>query len=1115
MLVCLVTGFSASAQTAFEEVELDKVYENIPTMVDHFYKFTASQDGILYCYGTSGEFPKPFVDEACETPAQYNYAYAQGTIGDLNYGAKYDMGVKAGTTYYFKHLPMSSSLRFMFTMSTDVDLKVVSCEPAENSVFDITGAGQLNVTLTHSVNVGEATLQLGNNVAEVVESHVGNSTLMFELRNNIYNALKDGRISGGEEMVVTVKDVCASSDPSIKYGEDGALVLKFICPTMPAKLQEAVLPETFLSYWMPGDPDALCKLVFDKELATGDAQPASVTISFGYADAGDYYTENIPFSVEGNTFSFDLSGKLRTPEIMSINGTDWGSIDISVNGIHLADGTLVYAEGQGQLGSFSYNIPYEVRTNDFSTEFTPAYGASIKDTESIEIWISNETALTYDGVNIVYEVNGTPATKYIAKSDINEVKANGEMTLTFSVPDEVKNADNVIVRLDAQFTDGIERDIKAKYNITAGFTTDLKYTSAAPAAESYVTSLKTIELTYPEEIFVNAAFEGDQVEVYNKETRIKVTTGTVAKKENNRKVAVITLAEEITEETMTDPLTGEPARGFNVLVGEGVIGDADCNATSFVSGRVNPALTLPYIVNSEIATAEVRAIPEDGSHVEELSSIEIWYPTQKQIGPTYNEDKHIYLLNSKGIRIAEGALGLTEQDNKLKITFDKTITAAGTYTLAVGDSVLYTGTQYDAEPNAPVEFTYYIDGEAVSATDDIEAVTISPASESVVQMIDEIAIEFFDPNDPEGDYPDLYLNSYMSNAITVFDRVNRIQVGSGSAMVSKGNRKMVLVKLDKPVAADGVYMVEMPAGTVGDMDYINSGYAGGRCNSTIICLYEVKSDAGQNNITVDPADGSEVESLSRIRITFNDEEFATPTWASIYGEVRDAAGNLITTTDDGNFGDTDNQVVFALKNEITDAGTYTVTFPEGMITLGEWGDIMVGELKFTYIIGGGGVTPSDVVTDPADGSEVEKLNTIIITFNNYEDCAPSYNDYPKLLNEADEIVTGADVDFGGTDWIPYNYCKIMLNEEVTTPGTYTLDIPAATFTLDGEDSPAMQFTYIVKGASGVSGVYTEEADRYDVYTISGVRVMSTEEKEALNGLNSGLYIINGKKVIIK
>lgn len=51
--------------------------------------------------------------------------------------------------------------------------------------------------------------------------------------------------------------------------------------------------------------------------------------------------------------------------------------------------------------------------------------------------------------------------------------------------------------------------------------------------------------------------------------------------------------------------------------------------------------------------------------------------------------------------------------------------------------------------------------------------------------------------------------------------------------------------------------------------------------------------------------------------------------------------------------------------------------------------------------------------------------------------------------------------------------------------------------------------------SGIDQIVVTEGGKYDVYSISGVRLMTTTISSEIESFPEGLYIVNGKKVVIK
>ena len=124
---------------------------------------------------------------------------------------------------------------------------------------------------------------------------------------------------------------------------------------------------------------------------------------------------------------------------------------------------------------------------------------------------------------------------------------------------------------------------------------------------------------------------------------------------------------------------------------------------------------------------------------------------------------------------------------------------------------------------------------------------------------------------------------------------------------------------------------------------------------------------------------------------------------------------------------------------------------------------------------------------------------------------------------APKTVTAGDVSFTGN----YTAGKDMADAYVLaeTNGIYsivkaeagsTLGCTEAYFNVNGESAQADRLAIQFEGhqSVGVENVKASAADEpFDVYTLSGVKVR--ENATNLNGLQRGIYIVNGKKVTVK
>lgn len=86
-----------------------------------------------------------------------------------------------------------------------------------------------------------------------------------------------------------------------------------------------------------------------------------------------------------------------------------------------------------------------------------------------------------------------------------------------------------------------------------------------------------------------------------------------------------------------------------------------------------------------------------------------------------------------------------------------------------------------------------------------------------------------------------------------------------------------------------------------------------------------------------------------------------------------------------------------------------------------------------------------------------------------------------------------------------------------TAGNYELRIPARTYKVTNNGTTEYNVAQVYPFSLGTTGVDGIESDNtlYNVFTFSGICVLRNANAEELNNLQPGLYIINGKKVMVK
>ncbi|MDE6368859.1 MAG: hypothetical protein K2K94_06440 [Muribaculaceae bacterium] len=284
------------------------------------------------------------------------------------------------------------------------------------------------------------------------------------------------------------------------------------------------------------------------------------------------------------------------------------------------------------------------------------------------------------------------------------------------------------------------------------------------------------------------------------------------------------------------------------------------------------------------------------------------------------------------------------------------------------------------------------------------------------------------------------------------------------------------------------------------------------------------------NYTINPASGSTVKSIETITVTFNG--LADGIDAHI---LTSNVGNYISITDGtdvykpiefyagtGKAKIDDLVIVFP---KIAKAGTYTLDIAEGVVMdydqaeshdEGE-GYSINGPITATYTIA---ETVMNVYTvTPASGSTVSSITDINIKFPK----AAASDGVDQYSYASDNVtLTGNGqvykpaIVIAGAD---YDEVRLHFDEAITEPGQYVLTVKEGVFKEYGsyEDesvNPEIVATYTIEGTTGLQIIGVEEDQTVTVVDVLGRVVLQNADKSAVESLENGLYIVNGKKVAI-
>ena len=403
----------------------------------------------------------------------------------------------------------------------------------------------------------------------------------------------------------------------------------------------------------------------------------------------------------------------------------------------------------------------------------------------------------------------------------------------------------------------------------------------------------------------------------------------------------------------------------------------------------------------------------------------------------------------------------------------------------------------DGEEFAEQTFTFNI------ATS-MEIESISPASG--VTKLDKIEITFPKP-----------IASVNTSKLSLLDNYWMPAGSFNSEVTYSEDRKTVTLELQEPITTPGTYNLDIYQGVFLSED--------GALNNYRYTYFQVIDPTPSFSTNLN--DGDKVKELGNLEITFqnvanveivnkNGVQVWTPSESQVAGEANKEG----------------NKIVVTFPQEFTDEGLYTFYIPAGTFTMdgvaNEEREINVTLYTFT-------ITPLEVVSvTPVEGA-VDQIEKIVIEFN--QTVTPSYNEeWQQISREIilkgdtkNYVLTYAPSSYNASNKMEYlvnatwnGYDAYTCSAPVTEAGTYTLNLKDVVVDYAGE-SYIDDYGYsntkwhgqkgcIDKtctwtiGDTAIEGVEAENGEKV-IYDLTGRRVE--------NITNAGIYIVNGKKVLVK
>ncbi len=1025
-VLSLFTAQAARQPLDYGALELNKAYaiEAQYQYVAGYY--TATETGVLTVTSTNSDVFTPFSDKACTQVMDVKYLYDTTPT----YHAYYSLNVTAGQTIYFRYNGINNAENTL-TFSTDDKLELTSQSTEAGSTIMCTSTSQLSFNFNRTVDAQKVEIVAGETTKQVSFYTSGN-TIYFEVKAPIYELMDAGALSEGQTFTVRLVGVHAEDDAAKTLGEDGTVAVDYVCGAKPLKLTSSTNFDNthkFLSFWPKGDADGIITLTFDGNIKIGEDK-----VQLTYADtssgseASNKYVETPPYRVEDNQLIIDLTDKERTPQSMLGTTALYDNMMLTVSNVCDLAGNPVYTTSSGSRGSYTRNMPYSIETVNISTELIPASGSMLGDAENIEVFATDYQKISFTGAKFTYtDLNDNNAVKtaIVAKDQCTETAdadIEGAYTLKVPVPAEVRRQKDIFFTLTGlQAADGKDYSslFSAKYN---GFAVlDMTYQASAEAAPI---TLKGAELG---ELVADAP--------------IVITT--------NR---------------------------------DDVVGNDSISYVTYDITDLNPVEgDDPYIVTT--------------THIARTEGTTEWRGEVVGVGNTKLYMGHTYRV------VVTGYQQLDKNFNPYR-------------DLVVGTDTLYfTGSQADYEYSDVELDTYSPSDNTISSADDFTiALNFSglvKVENAHVDMGYGMTTDFTacTPIEGEDGYASQWtLTMDAATAASIEDRsivINFTATDQNGNRVkgNAGNRETSYTSMEFTLAYNGAALTVAPTQGGAEGDELDQIYE-----------FDVTAEDAITLGALDLAEAHVFDMLNTVdvpvvkaRAIFEDETTQAINDLIDAGEYDAAVQQYGQSAVDAAYFATTKTIRLTLEQPITEAGGYTLVIPAEYFNVGEqfMGQVSRAYEGFFIVKGSDEPIEANFTTSPKNGSTVQSLQDIVITFTDYDEVAMG-NGIISLKKNG-EVIETVDAFGFDDDWSKFS---ISFTNEQTAEGTYTIEIPEGYFVNpDGDNLPAITLTYYIGTDTGINNVTVNTKQTDVIYTLGGVRVSGK--------LPAGVYIKNGKKVIVK
>lgn len=521
--------------------------------------------------------------------------------------------------------------------------------------------------------------------------------------------------------------------------------------------------------------------------------------------------------------------------------------------------------------------------------------------------------------------------------------------------------------------------------------------------------------------------------------------------------------------------TTEATYTFDISEGAWIV---NIDGTDYPCPAYTYTLKVGTVISNETSDVAYTVTPANGGNVTApLSEVSVKFDTTEQI--TFSESMSVLTACNivyNGTTLQYGT-DFTEGDDITTLVFETPLEENGEVTVNIPEGFYIVGTK----KSPAISWTFAIGDAKI----ELPALTyvLSPANGSVV-------------------------NEAVSQIRINFDTtVQKVELGAGATkygfMINVGGRTLyapngfqldannpTLITLTEPISTDATVRVEI------DEDY----YSLTRTNGDVVSSpalnwsFSVKMPLPAVTYTLTPANGSVVkEAVDRLQVKFDNtvEKVALGDGYGIYAcaIIVNGSSRYIPR---GFSLDPDDPTILILKEPITTDATVSVIMDPDYYTLTRTDGTVVSSPgidsgKWNFTVAPENVFKVDYTVTPASETVVDApLKSISVKFDTTEEIG---------FTEDMSILTGYTVEYNGkTLTYAYNFTEgdditeMIFDEPIDESAKVTVNIPEGFYLIGGHESPAISWTFTVKG---------NEPSIYTVSPADGSVVKSVEDLKSI------------------